>query len=269
MTSSNNLHTTVSKMALMVVLSCLLGVSSASAQDWHFGIGTGLVRMNAQGDQGLNIAGVGPILADVDLDPDDFDDLIQTAIGFGGYATNGKWMVQYMFASIKMGGEPSGTLPDGSATFTSDLSFDVTTGHLTVGYTAYSQGKLSVQPFIGVRYLKHELGADVTVATAPPTDISRSVDHNWTDVLVGTAINVALAPKVNWSTSFDAGFGGSNGTFKFATGISWRFWKYMSIGPTFSFMAIDFENGEIGDSDWYLYDANEFGWGASFMFHLK
>ncbi len=178
-------------------------------------------------------------------------------------------MVQYFWASIKMGGEPSGTLPDGSATFTSDLSFDVTTGFLTLGYTAYRQGRLSVQPFVGFRYLKHELGADVTVATAPPTDISRSVDHNWTDVLVGAAFNVALSPKVHWSASFDAGFGGSNGTYNFATGISWRFWKYMSIGPNFSFMAIDFENGEIGDSDWYLYNANEFGWGASFMIHLK
>ena len=184
MTGRKNFHAITGKVALMVVLFCVLGVSSASAQDWHFGIGTGLVRMNAQGDQGLNIAGVGPILADVDLDPDDFDDLIQTAIGFGGYATNGKWMVQYMLASIKMGGEPSGTLPGGAA-FTSDLSFDVTTGFLTLGYTAYRQGRLSIQPFVGMRYFKHELGADVSVATAPPTDISASVDHNWTDVLVG------------------------------------------------------------------------------------
>jgi len=268
MTGRKNFHAITGKVALMVALICLLGVSSAGAQGWHFGIGTGLVRMNAEGDQGLNIAPVGPVLAEIDLDPDDFDDLIQTAIGFGGYATNGKWMVQYFWASIKMGGEPSGTLPGGAA-FTSDLSFDVTTGFLTLGYTAYRQGRLSIQPFVGMRYFKHELGADVSVATAPPTDVSRSVDHNWADVLVGAALNVALSSKVNWSASFDAGFGGSNGTYNFTTGISWRFWKYMSIGPNFSFMAIDFENGEIGDSDWYLYDANEFGWGASFLIHLK
>ncbi|TDI78500.1 MAG: hypothetical protein E2O79_11595 [Caldithrix sp.] len=29
---------------------------------------------------------------------------------------------------------------------------------------------------------------------------------------------VALSPKVNWSASFDAGFGGSNGTYNFTTG---------------------------------------------------
>ena len=266
MTSSNNFRVTTSKIVWLVVLSCLLGVSSASAQDWHFGIGTGLKRANAEGDQGLHTNIAGPVLAEIDLDPDDFDDLIQTAIGGGGYATNGKWMVQFMIASIKMGGDPSGTLPDGITPFTADFSFDVTTGHLTVGYTAYRQGKIAVQPFVGLRYLKHELGADLTVGT---TAISRGVDHNWTDALIGTSLGVALTPKVHWNTSFDAGFGGSNGTFNFTTAISWRFWKYMSIGPNFSFMAIDFENGEIGDSDWYLYDANEFGWGASFMIHLK
>lgn len=269
MTSRNNFRVTISKTVWLVVLSCLLGVSSASAQSWHFGIGAGLKRANAEGDQGLNIDPVGPVLAEIDLDPDDFDDIIQTAIGFAGYATNGKWMVQYMLASIKMGGEPSGTLPDGSATFSSDISFDVTTGHLTVGYTVYRQGRLSVTPFVGMRYLKHDLGIDLSVATAPVTNFSRGVDHSWTDALIGAAFGVNLTPKVNWNTSFDAGFGGSNGTYNFTTAISWRFWKYMSIGPNFSFMAIDYENGEIGDSDWYLYDANEFGWGLGFAFHLK
>ncbi len=73
MISSNNFRVTTSKIVWLVVLSCLLGVSSASAQDWHFGIGTGLVRLNAEGDQGLNIGPVGPVLAKIDLDPDDFD----------------------------------------------------------------------------------------------------------------------------------------------------------------------------------------------------
>jgi len=269
MKGRKNLRAITGKMVLMLVLSCLLGVSSASAQGWHFGIGTGLKRANAQGDQGWNIPELGPVQLDIELDPDDFDDLIQTAIGFGGYATNGKWMVQFMLASIKMGDEPSGTLPNAGTTFTSDLSFDVTTGHVTVGYTAYRQNRIVVQPFVGLRYFKHELGADLTVATTPPTASSRGFDNNWTDVLVGAALNVALSSKVNWNTSFDAGFGGSNGTFNLTTGISWRFWRYMSIGPNFSFMAIDFENGERGDSDWYLYDANEFGVGANFMIHLK
>ncbi len=261
------ISTTGSKMALMVVLSCLLGVSSASAQGWHFGIGTGLTRMNDQGDIGFHTDIAGPVLAEIDLDPDDFDDLIQTAIGGGGYATNGKWMVKFMLASIKLGDDPSGILPDGITPFTADFSFDMTVGHLTVGYTAYRQGRIVVQPFVGLRYIKHDFGVDLTVGTTPISRGGR--DHNWTDILIGTSFGVALTPKVHWNTSFDAGFGGSNGTFNFATGISWRFWKYMSIGPNFSFMAIDYENDDMGDTDWYFYDSNEFGWGASFLIHLK
>jgi len=268
MTSSKKFRAITGKMALMVVLCCLLGVSSAGAQEWHFGIGTGLVRLNAKGDEGLNVGQFGPALFDVDLDPDDFSDVMESAIGFGGYITNGKLMIQYFFAQLKLGDDPSGTLQSGE-TASAEWSYDITGGGLTAGYTVYQGGRLAVQPYVGFRYIKHELGVDLTVATAPPTDISSSIDPNWTDVLVGAALDVALSSKLNWSTSFDAGFGGSNGTYSFTTGISWRFWKYMSIGPNFSFVAIDYENGEIGDSDWYLYDVNEFGVGASFLIHLK
>ena len=80
MTNSNNFHRIVSKIAFMFVLSCLLGVSSASAQKkWYFGIGTGLMRLNAQGDQGLNLGLLGPVQVEVDLDPNDFQDHLHSA----------------------------------------------------------------------------------------------------------------------------------------------------------------------------------------------
>jgi len=268
MRSSKNFHAITGKMVLMLVLSCLLGVSSASAQKkWYFGIGTGLMRLNAEGDQGLNLGQLGPAQVEFDLDPDDFNDLMESAIGFGGYVTNGTLMFQYSFAQLKLGGDPSGVTPDG-ATVSAEYSYDITTGGLTAGYTVYQGGRLGIQPYVGFRYLKHELGADLTVVGQTTTTVSRAIDHNWTDVLVGTSLNVALSPKVAWSVSADAGFGGSNGTYSIATSVSWRFWQYMSLIPNASFMAIDYENGEIGDSDWYLYDANEFGWGLSFLIHL-
>ncbi len=66
---NRNFGMTTMKTALMVALSCLLGASSVSAQKkWHFGIGTGLARLNAQGDQGLNVGQFGPVVIDVDLD---------------------------------------------------------------------------------------------------------------------------------------------------------------------------------------------------------
>jgi hypothetical protein len=78
----------------MALVFCIFGSSPSSAQKWHFGLGTGLVRMNVEGDQGLNVAlgNTGPVQFAVDLSPDDFQDLMQSAIGGGGYATDGKWM---------------------------------------------------------------------------------------------------------------------------------------------------------------------------------
>jgi len=270
MTGSNNFRVTTSKMVWIFVLSCLLGVSSATAQKkWHFGIGTGIMRLNIEGDQGFNLGQFGPVETEVDLDPDDISDLMESAIGGGGYATNGTWMVQASFSKIKLGGQPGGTLPSG-ATVTSDVSFEVTTGQLTVGHTVYRSGSgtVTVQPYVGFRYLKHEVGAALTSVGQDTTDVSRSFDHNWTDVLLGTSLNVALSKKIGWSTSFDAGFGGSNGTYKLATGISWRVWKFLALRPNAFYTAIDFENGEKGDADWYMYDANEFGVGLSALINF-
>ena len=270
MTGSNNFRVTTSKMVWIFVLSCLLGVSSATAQKkWHFGIGTGIMRLNIEGDQGFNLGQFGPVETEVDLDPDDISDLMESAIGGGGYATNGTWMVQASFLKLELAGEPGGTLPSG-ATFTSEVSFELTGGQLTVGHTVYRSGSgtVTVQPYVGVRYLKHEVGADLTSVGQDTTDVSSGFDQNWTDVLLGTSLNVALSKKIGWSTSFDAGFGGSNGTYKVATGISWRVWKFLALRPFAFYTAIDFENGEKGDADWYMYDANEFGVGFSFLLNF-
>ncbi len=62
--------------------------------------------MNAEGDQGLHTNAAGPVLAEIDLDPDDFDDLIQSAIGFGGYG----WC-SIRWPQLKWVTKPSGTDP--------------------------------------------------------------------------------------------------------------------------------------------------------------
>ena len=78
------------KFRLPLILFAILVVftSTAIAQDesekkWHFGIGTGLLRLIAEGDQGLHVkvGDIGPVLAEVDLDPDDFDDFAETFDG--------------------------------------------------------------------------------------------------------------------------------------------------------------------------------------------
>ena len=258
---------------LLVCAVSLIGAPNANAKKWFYGLGTGFTFMNAEGDQGLHTPLFGPIQAEIDLDPSDFSDLMETAFGLGGYATDGTWMIQYSFGFIKLGGEPSGSLPAGAGggTFTSDLFFEITIGEFTVGYTAYrsKDKKFSFTPYAGARYMKHELGADLSITQGATTSaFSLNVDNNWTDFLIGSSIGYVLSPKWTWNAQADAGFGGSEGSYSFKTGLSWKGLKHFSFSPNFKYSAIEFENGVKGDVDWYLYDANEFGGGLSVVYHF-
>jgi len=255
-------------VALGICVACVTQLQAQAPV--HFGFGTGLMRLNSEGDQGFHTTAFGPVQTEFDLDPDDFDDLIQTVIGGGGYVTNGTWMLQFSLLSRKLGGEPAGSLLSGGQV-TSDLSFDLLRGEFLFGYTVYRSpgGAFSLRPHVGARYTKHELASDLRVVEGGiTTDFSSAIDHNWTDVLIGTTVDVRLASKLSWSTRGDAGFGGSNGSFSASSGVSWRILRHLSFGPKVSFLVEDFENGTEGDADWYLYDAKEFGWGVSFLFHF-
>jgi len=118
---------------LTVCAISLIAAPSASAKKWFYGLGTGFTFNNTEGDLGLNTALFGPIQAEIDLDPNDFQDLMKTGFGLGGYATDGTWMIQYSFGFIELGGEPSGSLPAGvgSGTFTSEFLFKITFGEFT------------------------------------------------------------------------------------------------------------------------------------------
>lgn len=264
----------ITKVALLTLCAfSLIGASNAHAQKkWFFGLGTGFTFMNTEGDQGLNTALFGPVQAEVDLDPSDFSDLMETGFGLGGFATDGTWMIQASFGKLKLGGEPSGSLPAGvGGTFAADFFFEMTVGQITVGNTVYRSKnfKFSFTPYAGVRYLKHELGAGLSVTQgATTTAVAGVIDNNWTDILIGSSIGYVLSPKWTWNAQADAGFGGSEGTYTFKTGLSWKPLAHWSIGPNFGYSAIEFENGKKGDSDWYFYDANEFGAGIGLLYHF-
>ena len=267
----------LSTVLVVAMLFCLLAMPTVNAQEggkkWYVGIGTGFTFMNTEGDMGLNVGSFGPVLAAVDLDPSDFNDLMETGFGLGGYATDGTWMIQYAFGKLKLGGEPSGSLPAGvgGGTYTTDLFFEITGAQATVGYVAFRSKdmKFSLTPYTGFRYLKHELGADLSITQgATTTSISRGIDNNWTDVLIGGSMSYVLSPKWTWNINADAGFGGTEGTYSFASSLSWKALKHLSISPNFKYSAIEALNGEVGDSDWYLYDANEFGMGIGILYHF-
>jgi len=256
------------KFFFFVVAGLLsISLSGVAHADWSFGIGTGIFLLNVEGDMGLDTAS-GPVELDVDLDPSDIMDVAETMFGFGGYATDRKWMIQYSFGLLELEDKPRGTLPSG-ATVSSKLGFEMTGGEITVGYPIYHDPSVIVRLDGGVRYTEHELDSDVTIVDPDGTTTRRSkdIDEDWTDALVGISVGIPFAEKWTWNNRFNAGFGGSEGTYFVQTGVTWRFLKHWSATLYGKYTAVEYENGSKGDSDWYLYDVDEFGAGLSVLFN--
>ena len=254
---------------ISIVAASALMVATVASAEWHYGIGTGLTRLHVEGDQGLNVrvGGIGPVEFDVDLEPDDISDLMETAFGFGGYATDGQWMFQFASGFLELRDGTSRTLPSGTRV-AGEIFQEITLAEASVGYVVHRTENLTVTPYVGVRYLEHEIGVELDVTTAGGTaSEDRSVDHDWTDARVGVTLSAPITETWTWDGSVEAGFGGSDGTYKGDTGISWMFAKHWSARAGFNYTAIDFENGSRGDDDWYLYDADEYGASLGALYH--
>ena len=255
-----------STVVLAVCIACLLAASSVSAKQWHFGIGTGFAGTKLDGDVGLYSPIVGTIEAQLELDPGDFQDLVSTAFGLGGYATDGDWMVTFTGGYFKLEGDGSGTAAE-SVPVATNVAFEITLLEPHVGYTAYrnQSGKFTVQPYIGVRYTGHKLTNDLTVGN----DLSTiEHDNSWADFLIGTSIGYTFSPQWSWSGSADGGFGGSEGSFNGKTGISWKPLPHFSFSTNVSFNTTEYVNGEKGDEDWYKYDMDQTQFGVGVLFHF-
>lgn len=266
-----DIKTTILALALCAVLvPGLQGQDPSQSAPWFFGIGSGIARISSEGDQGIPTELFGPVQMAFDLSPDDIADLMKTAFGVGGYATNGTWMFQASLGVLNLGDEPAGTLPSG-AQVASDLSFDIFSAEFSLGYTAYRSpaNRFAFRPHIGARYTSHELAASLAITDAgTTTNLDRAIEESWTDFLIGTSFDINLSNRVAWNTVVGAGFGGSEGTYSASTGLAWRARPWISLGPNLSFMASDVELGTRGDADWYLYDANDFMWGLNVLFHF-
>lgn len=239
--------------------------------------------MNVDGDLGFNTNIEGPAEFEVDLAPDDINDLMASAFGFGGYAAKGKWMIQYSLSMLELEDDPTLVIqshPDIYTTIYSEFGFDTTGAEITVGYMVFENETISLRLIGGVRFTKHELEYDLKIvgrledvlAILSGNDIedwtqSNDIDEDWTDALVGASIGIPLSDKWVWNTTFNAGFGGSEGTYLANTGLTWRFHKRWTATFYGKITAVEYENEDKGDADWYLYDADEFGWGITVLFN--
>jgi hypothetical protein len=92
---TNIAHYTVSTayIAAIALAAFLSDISTAQAV-WSYGIGTGITATQIDGQQGFNSL-VGPNKYDVNLIPSDLSDMTKSAFGFGGYASDGTWLIWY------------------------------------------------------------------------------------------------------------------------------------------------------------------------------
>lgn len=247
------------KTFVLIVLILLLTAPVTSAfAEWHFGIGTGPQLLKVDGDMGFNTNIAGPVKFSVKLEPDDVADLTNTAFGFGGYATDGSWLIEYSLGKLELEGDST------EGPVSARIDFDVTGGELLVGYPVYRQPSLKLSLLGGVRFTKHEISSHITDGAA---QLNRNMDNDWTDAVVGVALGVPLFKDWNWSTRVDAGFGGSEGTYTAKTGVTWNFHEHWSTTLAAKYQAIEFENGSRGDTDWYLYDVDETTLGLAILFN--
>jgi hypothetical protein len=260
---------------MLLSLLMIIGIATNSHAEWKHGIGTGFFGLNLEGDVGINTVLAGPILIEnADLDFDDISNLMETAIGFGGYSTDGTWMIRYSFQMMELEGDASRTIPANGVeltvphTLSAMLNFEAAGAELTVGYQIYQDPSVSVSVDGGVRYTKHELNSSLAISGLDLNrTLTRNVEEDWTDFLIGATVTVPFTKEWIWNTSANAGFGGSEGTYMGQTGVTWRFLENWSSTLYGKYTAVEYENGTKGDSNWYFYDVDEFGIGLGVLYH--
>jgi len=242
-----------SKLAigLAVALTLVVGPSALAADEWKFGLGTGFSALSLDGDIGFEAPVAGTIIADVDLDNSDTSDMFESGFGFAGYAAKGKWKILYGVGTL--------TLEDSDATVKAE--WDRTQFEAAGVYTFAKTGNHSWGALFGVRNVGHEW-----TITSGMEKIK--VDESWTDGLVGVTHGVPFSEKWSWSTRLDGGFGDSEGTTMFTTGINWHVGSHWLFNLNAKLTNIEFENGDPGDSDYYLYDVDETTIGIGFLYNF-
>ncbi|MBL4783260.1 MAG: DUF481 domain-containing protein [Porticoccaceae bacterium] len=255
-------RTALFRIVLLASLTAMPGMSLASEDAWHFGIGTGIFALNVEGDSGFNTL-AGPVESEFDADFDDILDLADTAVGITGFAQKGKWTIDYAFSILEVSGDNSGVISATGVPFRSSVSFDATAALVGLGYQLIKNDRHNLQARAGLRYTNHDIEFKIT---AGPANVAKNIDEDWVDGYVGLTYQMRLAPNWYWTTKADVGAGGSDLSTTINTGVAWHFTDAWVTSLYGNYYSVDFENGSKGDSDWYEYDADEFGVGLGITY---
>ncbi len=251
---------------LITGMALFLFSSSLVAQDWSYGIGTGFAGLGYDGDIGFGTA-FGPIRSDIDLDADDTRDLIKSGFGFGGYARKENLTIIYALGTMEWDDRASGLGDEGLGQL--DINYETVAAKLMFDYTFSRSGNHAWGIRTGVQYTSQEYEIDYVYngATIGPSAFTFKPDDSWVDWVLGLNYSYSLSNNAVWSTSIEAGWGDTEGSSLIDTGISWLFDNSWSIRLYANVANVDYDSGNPGDADWYLYDVEETKFGFSFMYN--
>lgn len=248
-------------LKIMIAGMGLLAASMTQAEGWVFGIGTGIQALDVDGDGGFNTP-LGPVDFDASLKPGDFREYTESAFGFGGFAKKGDITIKYSIWRLEL--EEDVSAIQGANSGVIDLTFTTAGAEVLVDYKFSKSGKNAWGVIGGIRHTDQEYEAVLTINGTK--QFSGSVDDNWTDLVVGLSHSYAISPTLSWNTQVDYSAGGSEGVTHFNTGISKIYNGKWMVTGAIDFKDIEFEEGDRGDSDWYLYDAKETTMGVSVLY---
>lgn len=250
------------RLLALSVLTLTPALSLAVDNQWHFGVGSGIYGLNIEGDVGLTTL-AGAVTSSVDVDFDDILDLTETAVAVAGFANKGRWTIDYAFGILEVSGRNEGSVLASAVPFRADLTFQATAASTGVAYQWLSNDSHSLSLLGGIRYTEHDIDLDVLVG---PLTVGRDVEEDWLDGYIGLAYQMKIAPNWVWKTRADIGAGGSDLSTTINSGIAWNFSESWVTSLYGNYYSVDYENGSEGDSDWYQYDADEFGMGLSITY---
>ncbi len=248
----------------LAVVILTIAPTSLMAQDWSYGIGTGLGAINVDGDSGFHTLLLGPIEFDASMDSDEITEVLKSAFAIGGYAKKDKLTISYAVSFLELDDGVSVELSPGTGDL--DINFKTFFASVTVSYQIAQSGKHSFGILGGVRFSKQEYEVDFEIGTTPI--FSRGVDDNWTDFVFGFTHAYQISNSLVWNSILDIGEGDTEGTTHIDTGINWQFSDSFSARFFASILDVDYQNGDPGDSDFYFYDAKETQVGVSLMYNF-
>ena len=248
------------QLRLVLLIAGLLFTCSASAEALRYGIGTGIFGLNIDGDMGFDVLNQ-PVRLDLDLDSDDIKDAKEGAFGLNGFVSSGDWTFLYGVGVLEL--EDDASSVRNNVPVNAEVTFTSTFLELGLRHRISKQGNHIFALLGGLRYIDHEMETELTIAGV--RNKSEKGD-DWIDLFIGGSHVYVFSPETAWSTRLDVGAGGSDLTYFFTTGFDWNFAEHWSTRFYGRILSIDYEEGSEGDSDWYLYDADEFGLGVGVVY---